>query len=100
MRPQIAKMVGEAVIEAGKKIASGNCELTENEALEVLRACIHEPMGREQVLDYLNINNDKFYKLLNAGKIPAGRKRRSFKELYWYRDELDDAIFNLKGNKD
>ena len=100
MRTQIAMMVGDAVIEVGKRIKAGTSELTENEAIEVLRACIHEPMSREQVCDYLNVNNDKFYKLISTGKIPQGRKRRGFKELYWYRDELDDAMFKLKGAKD
>lgn len=96
MRTQIAMMVGDAVIEVGKRIKAGTSELTENEAIEVLRACIHEPMSREQVCDYLNVNNDKFYKLVSTGKIPQGRKRRGFKELYWYRDELDDAMCKYK----
>jgi hypothetical protein len=29
---------------------------------------------------------------VREGKIPKGRKRKGFKELVWYKDELDTAI--------
>ena len=43
----------------------------------------------------MNINNSKFYDLLNLKKIPPGRKRRGFKELYWYKDEIIEVIERL-----
>ncbi len=95
MQKDLASMVGDAIIKIGEKIKAGTSELTEDEAIAVLKACVHEPMSREQVCEYLNVSNGKFYELVTLGKIPAGRKRRGFKELYWYKDEIDDAVANL-----
>jgi len=33
---------------------------------------------------------------MDEGKIPKGRKRRGWKELRWYKDELLKAVFNMK----
>ena len=99
MNKELANKVGDALIEVGKKIKANTSEITEDEAIDILRVVIHEPISREQVCDEMNINNSKFYDLLNLGKIPAGRKRKGFKELYWYRDEIKAAIKRIR-NKD
>jgi predicted DNA-binding transcriptional regulator AlpA len=36
----------------------------------------------------LGISRSKFDALIKEGKLPKGRKRRGFKELIWYKDEL------------
>ena len=99
MNKELANKVGDALIEVGKNIKANTSEITEDEAIDILRVVIHEPISREQVCDEMNINNSKFYDLLNLGKIPAGRKRKGFKELYWYRDEIKAAIKRIR-NKD
>lgn len=99
MNKELATKVGEMLIQVGNKIKAGNSELTEEEAMDVMRIIVHEPISREEVCNEMNINNNKFYDLIALKKIPKGRKRRSFKELYWYRDEIRDAINKLRNNK-
>lgn len=96
MNQDIANRVGEELIKAGNEIKAGNSNISEEQALDIISIVAHIPMGREQVCTEMNISNDKFYNLLNQGKIPAGRKRRSFKELCWYRDEIIAALNKLR----
>lgn len=96
MNEKLANRLGDALIEIGKRFKAGTSEITEDEAIDVFRIVTHEPISREQVCDELNVNNSKFYDLLMLKKIPAGRKRRGFKELYWYRDEIHNALNKLR----
>ena len=97
MNKELASRLGDALIEVGNKFKAGTSEITEDEAIDIFRIVTHEPISREQVCDEMNINNSKFYDLLTLGKIPKGRKRRGFKELYWYRDEIKAAINKIRG---
>ena len=99
MNQELANRLGDALIKVGNKFKAGTSEITEDEAIEIFRIVAHEPISREQVCREMNITNNKFYDLLTLKKIPPGRKRRGFKELCWYRDEIRDAIRKLK-NKD
>jgi predicted DNA-binding transcriptional regulator AlpA len=78
--------------EAAEKISSGNCEITEAEAMDILRIISHEALSKEQACSFLNLSRSRFDDLVRENKIPKGRKRRGYKELCWYRDELIDAI--------
>lgn len=75
--------------EVADNIDSGNCDLTEKEAMDVLKIIAHEPLSKEQSLIYLNISKSQFEKYIREGKIPKGIKRMGFKELVWYKDTLD-----------
>jgi hypothetical protein len=46
-------------------------------------------MSRETASIYLNISYNKFGVYVEEGKLPKGRKRSGWKELAWYKDELD-----------
>mgnify|MGYP006872971094 FL=1 len=96
MNQELANRLGDALIEVGKRFKAGTSELTENEAIDILSVVVHQPISREEVCDIANINNSKFYDLVMLGKLPAGRKRRGFKELYWYKDEIIKAINKLR----
>lgn len=78
--------------EAAEKISSGNCEITEAEAMDILRIISHEALSKEQTCSFLNLSRSRFDDLVRENKIPKGRKRRGYKELCWYKDELIDAI--------
>lgn len=56
-------------------------------------------MSREEACDYVNMNANKFNDYVVLGKLPRGRKRRGFKELVWYQDELDDAISLMRNGR-
>ena len=59
------------------------------EAIDILRIVAHEAMSKEQACNYLNLSRARFDDLVREKKIPRGRKRVGFKELYWWKDELD-----------
>ena len=41
------------------------------------------------VMKYLKVSRATFDNYVRAGKIPKGRKQIGFKELYWYKKDLD-----------
>ena len=75
--------------EAADKIEVGTSEISETEAIDILRIVAHEAMSKEQACSYLNLSRARFDDLVREKRIPRGRKRVGFKELYWWKDELD-----------
>lgn len=76
----------ESVLDAVKADTS---IIDTDTALSIAGAIAHIPMSRETASIYLNIPYNKFGKYVEEGKLPAGRKRSGWKELCWYKDELD-----------
>lgn len=78
--------------EAADNIAAGTCEMSEAEAMDIMSVVSHQIMSKEDACDYLNINGKKFDNLVKKGKLPKGKKRKGFKELRYYKDELNSFI--------
>lgn len=75
-------------------IDAGNSNLSEEEEVEViklLKRYTHKdkPISKVQAYTYLNISRATFDNLVKEGKLPQGRKQQGFKELSWYRKDLD-----------
>lgn len=70
------------------RIDNGTCELTEEEAMQVLGIIAREPLSKDQACSYLNLSRSRFDELVKEGRLPKGRKRKGFKELVWYKSEL------------
>ena len=83
------KLVVRYLREVADKIDAGTSEISESQAVDILRAVAHEVMSKEQACIYLNLSRSRFDDLVRERKIPRGKKRLGFKELIWYRDELD-----------
>jgi len=83
------KLVVKYLKEVAEKIDSGTSEITESQAIDVLRVIAHEAMSKEQACIYLNLSRSRFDDLVRERKIPRGQKRVGFKELVWWKDELD-----------
>ena len=83
------KLVVKYLREVAEKIDSGTSEITEFQAIDVLRVIAHEAMSKEQACVYLNLSRSRFDDLVRERKIPRGQKRTGFKELVWWKDELD-----------
>ncbi len=96
MNQELANRLGDELIKIGNSFKAGTSTLTEDEAIDLMDTVTHIKIGREEVCDELNVNNSKFYELINLGKIPKGKKQRSFKELCWYRDEIRNAMKKLR----
>ena len=83
------KLVVKYLKEAIQMIENDDCELSDTEAMDIVKVIAHRPMSKEQACNYLNLSRSRFDDLVRERKIPKGRKRVGFKELYWYQDELD-----------
>lgn len=93
----IKKTVVSLLRRIADKIDSGTCELTETQAIEILSAIGHNVFSKDEACQYLNISRSKFDNLVLNGEIPKGRKRRGFKELFWY--EKDLILFKTKNKE-
>lgn len=83
------KLIVKLLRETADKIDAGTCELSESEAMDIMSVLSHKVMSKEDACIYLNISRSRFDDLVREGKLPKGRKRRGFKELVFYQDELD-----------
>lgn len=92
MKSIIAKWVSKTLREIADKIDSDTCELTEEQAMHIMSSIGHEVMSKDSACSYLNISRSKFDSLVADGKLPKGKKRRGFKELVWFKDELSDIL--------
>ena len=86
------KLIVKLLRETADKIDSGNCELSESEAMDIMSILAHKVMSKEDACIYLNLSRSRFDDLVRDGKLPKGKKRRGFKELVYYQDELDECI--------
>lgn len=70
------------------KLKTDKCEVTEEEAMEIIQTIANEPLSKSQACNYLNISRSKFDNLIKQGKLPKGIKRKGFKELVWRKQDL------------
>ena len=92
MKHSLTKLITKLLRETADKIDAGNCELSETEAMDIMSVLSHQVMSKEDACIYLNVSRSKFDDLVREGRIPRGRKRRGFKELIFFRDELDHCL--------
>lgn len=85
----LKKLVAKLLRECADKLDAGNTELSESEAMYIVSMLTHIPVSKEKACEYLNISRSKFDELVKEGVLPKGRKRVGFKELCWWKDELD-----------
>lgn len=84
----IKRTVSKLLRQIADKIDGGTCELDEEQAMNIMSTIGHEPLSKDAACSYLNISRSKFDSLVADGKLPKGKKRRGFKELVWFKDEL------------
>ena len=99
MQKSLIKLLTKLLRDTADKIDSGNCELTEEESMDILSILSHKVLSKEQACSFVGLQQSQFNNLMAANKLPKGRKRKGFKELVWYEDELRDALIKVKLNK-
>lgn len=99
MHTPLSKLITKLLRETADKIDAGNSELTEEESMDILSLLSHKVLSKEQAYTFVGLQVSQFDNLVRQGKLPKGRKRRGFKELVWYEDELRNAINDIKLNK-
>lgn len=89
-------LIANRLRELANKFDAGTSEATEQQCLDILSVIGHERMSKEQACRYLNMPINTFNQYISRGVIPKGRKEVGFKELTWYRNELDKVKYKHK----
>ena len=93
------QLVVKYMKEVADNIDAGTSEITESQAIDVLRVIAHEVMSKEEACAFLNLSRSRFDDLVREHKIPQGIKRVGFKEKFFYKDELEIAAKRLRDEK-
>lgn len=92
MKDKLMKLLAKQMRDVADKIDSGTCELSTDEAVDILSAISHHRMSKEESCKYLNLSRSRFDDLVRDGIIPKGRKELGISSLVWYQDELDNVV--------
>lgn len=92
----IKRQLANILRETANRIEAGTCELDEEQSMRIMSMIAHEPLSKDSACRYLDISRSKFDSMVREGKLPNGRKRRGFKELVWFRDELASCDDKMK----
>ena len=62
-----------------------------DEIIEVVNKVLNtkNKLSKYQACKYLNISRATFDNWVREGKLPKGRKEQGFKELFWFKEDLD-----------
>lgn len=89
------KIVSKYLREVADKIDAGTSEISEQDAMKICSVIAHEVLSKEQACGYLNLSRSRFDDLVRDNSLPRGQKRVGFKELVWYKDDLDAAMWRI-----
>lgn len=83
---------------------AGNTNLSEEDAIEVAKVISElrkdNGISKYAACEYLNMSRATFDNYVREGKIPRGKHEIGFKELRWYKKDLDKFIEESRnGNK-
>lgn len=88
MGTTLAKSISKMLRDVADRLDAGTSEIGEDQAMDIIAMLAHQPVSKDQACSYLNLSRSRFDELVRLGELPKGRKRRGFKELVWYKDEL------------
>lgn len=88
------ELIKELLLKIVDDIDVGNSNLSQEDELKLVKVLQKYtrrdvPMSKYQAYTYLNISRATFDILVKQGKLPAGDKVEGFKELFWYKKDLD-----------
>ena len=86
-------LLKQALLSLIDNLDSGNTNISEEEALELLdhiRFTMDDKskLSKYQACNYLEISRATFDNYVKIGKIPKGRAQQGFKEIFWYKSDL------------
>ena len=97
MQASLRKTIANLLRDIANKIDAGNTEISEDEAMDIISMLAHEALSKEEACIYMNLKTSRFDDLVRDGVIPKGVKRKGWKELRWYKDDLIKVIKERKG---
>ena len=97
MAKWINSFIAKILRDIANKLDNDTCELTEDEAMDIVNILAHEALSKEEACIYMNLKTTRFDDLVRDGIIPKGVKRKGWKELRWYKDDLIKVIKERNG---
>ena len=97
MAKWINSFIAKILRDIANKLDNDTCELTEDEAMDIVNILAHEALSKEEACIYMNLKTSRFDDLVRDGIIPKGIKRKGWKELRWYKNDLIKVIKERKG---
>lgn len=93
-------VIKELLLKIVDDIDTGNSNLSDEESIEVIKSLRKytrkdTPLSKYQAYTYLNMSRAKFDNMVREGKLPKGKKVAGFKELIWYKRDLNKYIKNV-----
>lgn len=97
------KVLRQLLVKLIDDIDADNTHLEEDDMLDIIDKLKQLrkkeiQFSKYQAYTYLNISRATFDNLVRDGKLPHGKKEQGFKELRWYKKDLDRYL-KLKDNK-
>lgn len=88
------KLIKNILLKFIDDIDTGNCNMYYEEQCKVLQYLGNiyngdERFSKIQAAEYLGVCRSTFDNYVKDGFIPKGIKQEGFKELYWYKSDLD-----------
>lgn len=96
------QVIKELLLNIIQNIDSGNSNISETDAIKIVRVLSEytrkdNGISKYAACEYLNISRATFDNYVREGKIPRGKHEIGFKELRWYKKDLDEFIKKMKG---
>ena len=95
LKDKVIRLLEKAIDD----LRTGNTELSDSEAMDIMHVLCHQGMSKVQACQYLNMSRSKFDGYVRMKLLPKGKKVVGHKELRWYRDELDAYSENINKQK-
>lgn len=91
------KVIKELLLKIINDIDSGNSNITEKEAAEIIEVIKNltdktQRLSKYQACQKLNVSRATFDNLVRKGIIPRGQKIAGYKELFWLEKDLKKVI--------
>lgn len=95
------EVIKKLLLKIVDNIDAGNSNISTEEALEVVKVLSSYTdkevrLSKYQSCQYLNMSRASFDNYIRSGKLPKGIKQQGFKELCWYKKDLDIFIQSCK----
>lgn len=97
----LMRIIKKLLTQIIDNIDAGNSNMTEEEAIKAIEMLKEytdkgEGMSKYSACQYLNVSRATFDNLVREGKLPKGKHVIGFKELRFYKKDLDKYIKKLQ----
>ena len=91
------QLIKAALKQLLQDMDSGNTNINEEQQQELLSLLLQfnsKDLSKVESAEYIGVSRATFDNYIKQGLIPKGQKRVGFKELCWYKNDLDEFLKN------